>query len=81
MSKNVLPLLSSSFMVSGLTFRSLIHLNLFLHVVQGECFNIIDLHEAAWLSQHHLQKYTHRYRKQIYGYQRGRGGGRKDKLE
>ena len=55
MSKNVLPLLSSSFMVSGLTFRSLIHLNLFLHVVR-ECFNLILLCAAVQLSLHHLLK-------------------------
>ena len=26
------------------------------------------------------QKETHRHRKQTYGYQRGRGGGQRDKL-
>ena len=55
MSKCVLPMFSSrSLMVSGLTFRSLIHFEfLFVYGVR-ECSNFI--HVAVQLSQHHLLK-------------------------
>ena len=51
MSSSVLPMFSSkSFIVSGLTFRSLIHL---IHRVR-ECSNFFLLHVAVQFSQHHL---------------------------
>ena len=47
---------SKSFIVSGLTFRSLIHFEfLFVHGVRKGS-NIILLHVAAQFSQHHLLK-------------------------
>ena len=55
MSKSVLPVFSSrSFIVSGLTFRSLIHF-IFVYGVR-ECSNFIILHVAVQFSQHHLLK-------------------------
>ena len=55
MSKNVLPIFSSmSFIVSGLTFRSLIYFEfIFLYGVRN-CSNFI--HVAVQFSQHHLLK-------------------------
>ena len=55
MSKSVLPMSSStSFVVSGHTFRSLIHFEfIFVHGVK-ECSNFILLHVAVQFSQHHL---------------------------
>ena len=57
MSKSVLPMFSSrSFIVSGLTFRSLIHFEfIFLYGVK-ECSNFILLHVTVQFSQHHLLK-------------------------
>ena len=57
MSLSVLPMFSSkSFIVSGLTFRSLIHFELiFLYGVR-KCSNFILLHVAVQFSQHHLLK-------------------------
>ena len=57
MSRNVLPVLSSrNFMVSGLTFRSLIHFEfIFLYGVR-KCSNFILSHTPVQFSQHHLLK-------------------------
>ena len=56
-SKHVLPLFSSkTFIVSGLTFKSLTHFELiFVHGVR-ECSNFILLHKAMQFSQHYLLK-------------------------
>ena len=57
MSKSVLPMLSSkSLMVSGLTFRSLIHSELSFVCGIRECSNLILLHIAVQFFQHHLLK-------------------------
>ena len=58
MSKSVLPTFSSnkSFIVSGLTFRSLIHFEFIFVYGVGECSNFILLHVAVQFSQHHLLK-------------------------
>ena len=57
MSKSVLPMFSSkSFMVSGLTFRSLIHFELIFVYGVRECYNFFLLHLAILFSQHHLLK-------------------------
>ena len=55
MSQSVLTMFSSKrFMVSGFTFRSLIHFEfIFVYGVQ-ECSNFILLHVAVQFSQHHL---------------------------
>ena len=55
--QSVLPMFSSkSLIVSGLTFRSLIHFEfIFVHGVK-ECSNFILLHVAVQFSQHHLLK-------------------------
>ena len=55
MSESVLPMFSSrSFMVSGLIFRSLIHVEfIFVHGV-SECSTFILLHVAVRFSQHQL---------------------------
>ena len=46
----------SEFIVSGLTFRSLIHFEfVFVHGVR-KCSNFISLHIAAQFSQYHLLK-------------------------
>ena len=57
MSKSVFPVFSSkNFIVSSLTFRSLIHFEfIFVHSVT-ECSDFILLHVAVRLSQHHLLK-------------------------
>ena len=57
MSSSVLPMFSSkSFIVSGLTFMSLIHFQfIFMYGVRN-CFNCIILHIAVQFSQHHLLK-------------------------
>ena len=57
MSSSVLSMFSSkSLIVSGLTFRSLIHLEfIFEHGVR-KCSNFILLHVAVQFSQHHLLK-------------------------
>ena len=55
--KSVLPkFLSRSFMVSGLTFRSLIHFEFVFVYGVRECSDFILLHVAAQFSQHHLLK-------------------------
>ena len=57
MSSSVLPLFSSeSFIVSGLTFRSLIHFELMLVYSVSNCSNFILLHVTVQFSQHHLLK-------------------------
>ena len=57
MSKSVLPMFSSrSFIVSSLTFATLIHFEFILYMVLRECSNFILLHVAAQFSQHHLLK-------------------------
>ena len=57
MSSSVLPMLSSkSFIVSGLTFRSLIHFEFIFVYCARKCSNFILLHVAVQFSQHHLLK-------------------------
>ena len=57
MSKSVLPMFSSkSFIVSGLTFRSLIHFEFIFVYGVKECSNLTFLHVADQFSQHHLLK-------------------------
>ena len=57
MPKSVLPMFSSrSFIVSSLTFRSLIHFEFIFVYGVRECFNFILLHVAVQFSQHHLLK-------------------------
>ena len=57
MSLSVLPMFSSkSFIVPGLTFRSLIHLEFIFVYGVRECSNFILLHVAVQFSQHHLLK-------------------------
>ena len=57
MSENVLPMFSSkSFIMSGLTFRSLIHFEFIFPYGVKECSNFIFLHVAVQFSQHHLLK-------------------------
>ena len=57
MSKSVLPMFSSkSFIVSGLTFRSLIHFEFIFVYGVRECSDFILLHVAVQFSQHHLLK-------------------------
>ena len=57
MSESVLPMFSSSsFIVSGLTFRSLIHFEfIFVHGVR-KCSSFILLQMVEQFSQHHLLK-------------------------
>ena len=57
MSKCVPSMFSSrSFIVSGLTFRSLIHFEFIFVYGVRECSDFIGLHAAVQLSQHHLPK-------------------------
>ena len=57
LSKIVLPMFSSrSFIVSSLTFRSLIHFEFIFVYGVRECSNLILLHVAVQFSQHHLLK-------------------------
>ena len=57
MSKSVLLMFSSrSFMVSSLTFRSLIQFQLIFVYGVRECSHFILLHVAIQFSQHHLLK-------------------------
>ena len=57
MSKTVLPLFSSkSFIVFGLTFRSLINFKFIFVYDVRECSNFILLHLAVQFSQHHFLK-------------------------
>ena len=60
MPKSVLPMFSSkSFIVSGLTFRSLLHFEcIFVYGVR-KCSNFIHLHVAVQFSQHHLLSFLH----------------------
>uniref|UniRef100_A0A8C6AIS9 Uncharacterized protein n=1 Tax=Monodon monoceros TaxID=40151 RepID=A0A8C6AIS9_MONMO len=54
---SVLPMFSSkSLIVSGLTFRSLIHFEFIFVYGVRECSNFILLHVAVLFSQHHLLK-------------------------
>ena len=57
MSKNVLPKFSSkSFIISSLTFKSLIYfVSIFMYGVR-KCSNFILLHVVFQFSQHHLPK-------------------------
>ena len=57
MSLSILPMFSSkSFIVSGHTFRSLIHFEFIFVYGVKKCFNFILLHIAIQFSQHHLLK-------------------------
>ena len=57
MSKCVLPLFfSSTFIQSGLIFRSLIHFKFIFVYDVRECSNFILVHVAIWFSQHQLLK-------------------------
>ena len=57
MSKSVLPMFSSkSFIVSGLTFRFLIHFEFIFVYGVRECSNFILSHVTVQFSQHHLLK-------------------------
>ena len=57
MSSTVLPMFSSkSFIVSGLTFRSLIHFVFIFGYGVKKCSNFILLHVAVKFSQYHLLK-------------------------
>ena len=47
---------SKSFIVSGLTFRSLIHFEFFFVYGVRKCSNFILLHVAVQFSRHHLLK-------------------------
>ena len=47
---------SKSFIVSGLTFRSLIHFEFIFVYGVRKCSNFILLHVAVQFSQHHLLK-------------------------
>ena len=57
MSSSVLPTFpSNSFIVSGPTFRSLIHFEFIFVDDVRKCFNFVLLHVAVQFSQHHLLK-------------------------
>ena len=57
MSKSIFPMFSyKSFIVSSLTFRSLIHFEFIFVYGVRECSNFILLHVAVQFSQHHLLK-------------------------
>ena len=57
MSSSVLPTFSSkSFIVSGLTLRSLIHFEFMFMYGVRKCSNFILLHVVVQFSQHHLSK-------------------------
>ena len=57
MLKSVVPMFSSkSFIVSGLTFRSLINFEFIVVYGVRECSNFILLHVAVQFSQPHLLK-------------------------
>ena len=57
MSESVLPMFSSmSFIVSGLTFRPLIHCEFISVYGVGKCSSFIPLQVADQFSQHHLLK-------------------------
>uniref|UniRef100_A0A8D0Z9N3 Uncharacterized protein n=1 Tax=Sus scrofa TaxID=9823 RepID=A0A8D0Z9N3_PIG len=55
MSESVQPMFSfMSFIVSGLIFRSFIHLEFIFVYGVRKCFNFILFHVAVQFSQHHL---------------------------
>ena len=55
--KSVLPMfVFTSFIVCGLTFRSLIHFEIIFICDVRECSNFFILHVAGQFSQHHLLK-------------------------
>ena len=57
MSESVLPMFSSrSFVVSGLTFRSLIHFEFIFGYGVRKCYSFILLQVVDQFSQHHLLK-------------------------
>ena len=57
MSSSVLPLFSSKgFLVSGLTFRSLIHFEFIFVCGVRKCSSFFLLHVAVQFPQHHLLK-------------------------
>ena len=57
MSESVLPMFSSKiFIVSGLTFRTLIHFEFIFVCGIRKCSNFILFHVAVQFSQHHLLK-------------------------
>ena len=57
MSESVLPMFSSrGFIVSGLTFRSLIHFEFIFVYGVRKCFSFILLQVVDQFSQHHLLK-------------------------
>ena len=57
MTSSILPMFSSkSFIVSGLTFRSLIHFEFIFVYGVRKCCDFILLHVAVQFSQHHLLK-------------------------
>ena len=57
MSESVLPMFSSrSFIVSGLTFRSLIHVEFIFVYGIKKCSSLILLEVVYQVSQHHLLK-------------------------
>ena len=56
MSESVLPMFSSSFIVSGLTFRSLIHFEFIFVYGVRKCSSFILLQVVDQFSQHHLLK-------------------------
>ena len=57
MSLSVLPMFSSkSFIVFGLTFRSLIHFEFIFVYYVRKCSNFIPLHVAVQFPQHHSLK-------------------------
>ena len=56
MSRSVLLFSSKSFIVSGLTFKSLIHFEFIFVYGVRECSNFILLQVAVWFSQHLLLK-------------------------
>ena len=57
MSPSVLPMFSSkSFIVSGFTFRSLVHFKFIFVYGVRKCSHFILLHVAVQFSQHHLLK-------------------------
>ena len=56
MSESVLPMFSRSFIVSGLTFRSLIHFEFIFVYGVRKCSSFILLQVVGQFSQHHLLK-------------------------
>ena len=57
MSSSALPMFSSkSFIVSGLTFKSLIYFEFIFVYGVRKCYSFILLHAAVQFSQHHLLK-------------------------